>query len=383
MQSFKVVASNSLREVPWWPRIIGNADAQCYAFQCADILDCWLESIGSARRIKPLFVTIFAADDTPALLLPLGIEEIRGARVLKFLDHGVSDYNAPILYPNAKNWNARAIWNQLRRSLPRFDIAVLEKMPNVIDGMANPLAGLANDEHLTSGHYASLPATWNEFARTRLPKAADTRRRRRNLEKHGQLRFEIAKSDPERFRFLEAMMEFKREKYIKTKGHDLFAEPGNEQFYRLVTQRVTPEAIHVSALLLEEKILAAHWGYVFAGTFYHLMPAYADGKWRAYAPGRLLNEWLMEWSINSGLKVFDFGIGDEPYKNAYCDGRRPLKDAVLPVTLKGQLFAATWRMKAAVKRSVSATPLGELLRSAQRRWRVRHAARTSGDPTND
>jgi CelD/BcsL family acetyltransferase involved in cellulose biosynthesis len=37
--------------------------------------------------------------------------------------------------------------------------------------------------------------------------------------------------------------------------------------------------------------------------------------------------------------MFDFGVGDEPYKSSYCDKRRVLFDAILPVTPTGRLYA--------------------------------------------
>jgi CelD/BcsL family acetyltransferase involved in cellulose biosynthesis len=132
-------------------------------------------------------------------------------------------------------------------------------------------------------------------------------------------------------------------------------------------------------MLLDDEVLAAHWGYVFAGRFYHLMPAYAGGKWGAFAPGRLLNEWLIEWSLERDLKIFDFCIGDEPYKFGYCDTHVPLHDAVLPVTLKGQLYAATWRMKEAARNTLRETALGAALKSARKRWRGAVADSPSSD----
>jgi CelD/BcsL family acetyltransferase involved in cellulose biosynthesis len=100
------------------------------------------------------------------------------------------------------------------------------------------------------------------------------------------------------------------------------------------------------------------------------MPSHEDGEWRQYAPGRLLNEWLMEWSLDNGLKFFDFGIGDEPYKFDYCDVHVPLRDAFRPISIKGKLYANMRRLKTAAKVSLRDSRVGTSLIAARNRWRT-------------
>ena len=46
------------------------------------------------------------------------------------------------------------------------------------------------------------------------------------------------------------------------------------------------------------------------------MPTFAT-EWKSYSPGRLLLEYLIQWSIEQRLKVFDFTVGDEEYKKEW------------------------------------------------------------------
>lgn len=356
----------------WWPRTDAPGNASCYAFQCADILEAWCETIGTARRIEPLFVTFFGTDG-PALLLPLGLQQCNGVRVLRFLDAGLSDYNAPVVFPAAAGWSSEEVksaWSALRPRLPPFDVAILEKMPELVEERRNPLIALTNKSHPLSCHYATLNGPWDEFARTHMRNPADSRRRRRKLEKRGAARFEIARTEERRERFLKVMMDYKRQKFFETKGYDAFTDPGYGEYYLTVTRRLGGgKALHISALLLDDQVLAAHWGYVFAGRFYQLMPAHATGEWREFAPGRLLNEWLMEWAFNEGLRYFDFGFGDEPYKFDHCDVHVPLRDAVIPLTAKGRIYAAMLGMTSAAKHALAETRVGDVLRAARARLR--------------
>ncbi len=70
-------------------------------------------------------------------------------------------------------------------------------------------------------------------------------------------------------------MRLKRDKFIETKGYDVFTDPGFGDFYREATRLLGADGpVQVSALLLDDRVLAAHWGYVADDRFYYLMPAH-------------------------------------------------------------------------------------------------------------
>ncbi len=368
-----VLVSRSLYEFrEWWPRTDAIGEARCYAFQCADILEIWLETIGKACSIEPYFACVLAPSGRPAMLLPFGMRRRHGAAVLEFLDAGYSDYNAPVVFPEAQgSGDAVQLWASLKRALPRFDVAVLEKMPDAVGDLPNPIAYLASSAHHESCHAVRLYRPWAQFAREHIPHLSDSNRRRRKLEKLGTVRCAIAATPEERERFLAAMMLMKRRKFRETHAPDGFSLPGAAAFYRETTARLGPGGtVQLSALLLDDRILAAHWGYVAGNRFYHLMPAHESGEWRAYAPGRLLNEWLLQWAVEQGLEFLDFGIGDEPYKFEYCDIHRPLRDAYLPQTLRGRMLAAAIRARTAARSRLQRTPIGQALIDTRRRWRA-------------
>jgi CelD/BcsL family acetyltransferase involved in cellulose biosynthesis len=125
----RIEVSQSLdRFRQWWPTTGALGEARCYPFQCADVLRVWCDTIGRARDVEPVFVAAFDAYDEPLLLLPLGIYSSNGTRVLRFLDGGVSDYNAPVVFPATENIAARdihAFWDSLQRRLDSVDLIVL------------------------------------------------------------------------------------------------------------------------------------------------------------------------------------------------------------------------------------------------------------------
>ena len=69
--------------------------------------------------------------------------------------------------------------------------------------------------------------------------------------------------------------------------------------------------------------------------------SHEGGSWHTYSPGHLLANVTCEWCFANGLQMFDFGIGDESYKNDYCDIAIKLWQAEIPANVRG-LIASHW-----------------------------------------
>ena len=103
-------------------------------------------------------------------------------------------------------------------------------------------------------------------------------------------------------------------------------------------------------MTLNEKILSTHWGAIYKKRFYYLMPSYAV-EWGRYSPGRLLLVNLIEWSIQNGLKVFDFTVGSEDYKKIYCDQEMKIFERIEIVSIFGIPYFLMYSIKCFLKRN--------------------------------
>ena len=143
----RVVVEHNPAALPtFWPRTTTTTPARYWVFQCADVIEAWCDSLGKAQGVEPFLVAVLDARDQPLLLLPLGIRSRAGVRQLVFLDETVSDYNAPVIFAGARDFDAstmRRVWHDIVASLPPFDVAVLEKMPDMVKDWPNPLRFLA------------------------------------------------------------------------------------------------------------------------------------------------------------------------------------------------------------------------------------------------
>lgn len=330
MTALHVTAAASPLDFPeLWPRLDFQGASTAFVFQTAELLDLWRRTIGKARGVAPLFLRIAEPSGEPLMLLALGVERRSGGvRVLTFLDGGVSDYNAPVLLANLtrlRNLPPALLWEAVANAVPSFDVASLEKMPSHVLGLNNPICQWARSPSAPSAHVIGLAGTWNDFVKTRLHRAKDSRRKLRRLEEHGTVRFVVAKTSAAVERLLPVLIAQKTRRYLELNNSDGFERPGYRDYYRLATGELFDRGVlHLSALEVGDDVIATHWGLVWSKRFYSLVLAFADHPLAAYSPGRLLIEHLVEWSFANGLRAFDLGVGDMAWKQAFAPQRIPL-----------------------------------------------------------
>jgi CelD/BcsL family acetyltransferase involved in cellulose biosynthesis len=352
-----------------WPTVSQLAGLHGYVFQARDVLEVWLETIGAARGTLPLLVRVDSDDGSPLMLLPLGIERRTGVRMLSFLDGGVSDYNAPILFPAAERLDAdamRRLWARLIDQLPPFDVALIEKVPALVGTMQNPFRFIATRPDRAAGHLvdiSELAAKRNGKAASRIIDFQDTRRKRRKLESQHAVSLAVARTADEASRMLETMIRQKTQRYMETRGVNIFERPGYGTYFGALTTRLLGEdGVQLAALMAGEHAIATHWGIVARDRFYYLMPAFEAGPWSPFSPGSLLLEELLDWSARHGIQVFDLGVGDEAYKLRFANATLPLFFGGFPRTTAGRVYLASME----ARRSLAKGMIGDAWRGMRR-----------------
>lgn len=325
----------------FWPRSGYQSTARCFPFQTRQVLELSCETFAVDRNAEPLFVAIVNKKDEPLALIPLMIEHGRHTRVLRFLDGGMSEYNAPVLFPLVRDWDAgtvRMIWKAMRQIRSRFDLAIFEKMPAHVGDLPNPLHSLATLPYSESGHAITLSGTWDDFA-AKVPHRRSLRESTNRLYRRGTPTFEIAKMPEQYDIYVEALIKQKSRQYLETWGFDGLDRPGYRRYLRGARRLVYPSGpVCLFALKISDTIISTNWGYLAPPQFYGVMQAYEGGEWRRYSPGRILFYKMIEWCFANKLDVLDCGVGNSEYKEAYCDISTTLYRAEIPVTTKGRLF---------------------------------------------
>jgi CelD/BcsL family acetyltransferase involved in cellulose biosynthesis len=341
--------TNEIRDfAEFWPRSNRLGEAICYAFQCADILELHCETFVPARNADPWFVAIVNEKGDPLALFPFMIEHSRHISTLRFMDGALSDYNAPVLFPPAQEWNAetiRKIWRGLQQRLP-FDIAVFEKVPAHIGEITNPVTLLTMSPQGQSGHFLGLSGTWNEMS-ARFPRRKELERKSRRLSRRGKIAFEIAETPDQYDVLIAVLIRQKQQRDLDAHGgNDTLGLPGFRSYLEAARRLVYPSGpVALFGLKVNDTVVAAHWGYIVGSRFSSLIPSFEGGEWYSYSPGFLLADKMLEWCLAKGLSIFDYGWGDEPYKREYCDVSTLLYRAEIPSTIRGRFYLEIRYMK--------------------------------------
>jgi CelD/BcsL family acetyltransferase involved in cellulose biosynthesis len=325
-----------------WPSITTSADLTMYAFQSREFLDVWMSTIGKARGAQCYLVVVKDGYRRPVLYLPLVIEKRFNVRLLRFMDAGVSDYNAPILGSEHKltQQQFERLWSEIVSLLPKFDAFDLQKISSDVLGRFNPLTYLDGEAYRSSGHSMALgmlPGGINVRPSVKAQRK-NLRRRQRALSEIGHADFVVNPSAASKIFVLDRLLELKRQKYLRTIGRDFLAAPGVARFYR---EMAAPNRIgrisHLSALICNGKVVAGHLGFIGRGRFHYVLPAY-DTEYRRFEVGHLLLQHLIDQSYDKGLRTFDLGVGDFSYKARWSTHRLALYSYERPLTMAGWLY---------------------------------------------
>ena len=347
-----------------WPSIADDRDLQMHIFQSREFLDIWLDTIGKASGIEPYFIVVRDAEGRPVLYLPLTIETKFNVRLLRFMDCGVADYNAPIVAADRalSRQEFHEVWADVLALLPGFDVIDLKKIASDVAGAVSPLAYLDCTPFGESGHSIVL---------TRLRDQTDTRRsvvrlRRKlqscakGLNQIGETRFIVNPAAAEAARVAERLLELKRRKYQRTSTPDFLAAPGVERFYReMISPARLGKISHLSALTIGDAVAAAHLGFIGRGRFYYIFTAY-DTAFGRHRVGHLLLQHLIDQSVAQDFDTFDLGIGDASYKNKWATHRLALHSHQRAVTAAGRVYLQMRR----VRRFVSASGIRTWFKTA-------------------
>jgi CelD/BcsL family acetyltransferase involved in cellulose biosynthesis len=323
-----------------------------YVFQSYDWLVYWQSTVGeNTLGIEPIIVVV--SDSRHALaLFPFGIRRTAGVRVLEFLGGTQNDYNSPLIHPAyIERDMLESIWHVAEKKLPPHNVRSFSRLPDYLNNRINPWPAML-DARLTSAAYsASLPQTIAALEeRVSARRRADSKRQLKRLSALGKPKFFFAESDAEHCLIIETMIAQKRQRYRDTGVRDIFSAQVIQDFYLNLSGKLGDTGrIHVSALSLNEEILATHWGVIYGDRYYWLMPSYAGGEWGKFSVGRLLLEQVMLWAIENGLKVFDFTTGDEEYKKVWCDRQLLIYDHVDYSSVRGMVFVYVLRLIACLK----------------------------------
>jgi len=144
----------------------------------------------------------------------------------------------------------------------------------------------------------------------------EPRQREKKLQKLGKLTFRHLEDREEIRGHLPTFFEQHTQRWaLVSGGNRRFLSEQSRAFYGALVDHLDPgRELRFSVLQLDNRPIAYHFGFELDGKFIHYKPTFDINLWE-HSPGQVLTRKLFLYAEASGVREFDFTIGDEAYKH--------------------------------------------------------------------
>ncbi|MEP6565617.1 MAG: GNAT family N-acetyltransferase, partial [Mesorhizobium sp.] len=347
-----------------------NRSALFAPAQSASWIGNWTAQAGPDALVATLSI-----EDRPVFALALEVTRTGPFRVARFMAgrHANGNFAAAdprwLAKPDASA--VRSMLAAIGKSRPDIDLIALERLLPDLDGVANPLATFPHFPSPNLSLAVDLAGGFDSL----LSRASGKRKRKkhrsqtRKFEAVGSYRRIEAGTANEVNRLLDAFFEMKELRFRKMGIANVFGDAPVRSFFR---------ALFVEALAEKEPSFVLH-GLEVAGKLRAITGSSRSGKrliceFGAIAeddlghtsPGDFLFFDNIHEACETGFEIYDFSVGDEPYKRLWCDIETQHFEVLVPLTLKGRGLALVLqqgaRLKAFIKNNPTIWKLTKMLR---------------------
>ena len=323
-------------------------------------VEAWSAAVGG-----DLAIATVTRDGAPALMLPLEIVARGPFRIARFMggshangnfaplgDHGAGTDPADIV---------AALGATVAAARPDIDLILLERQMPALDGRANPFLAAPRCESPNIALAASLEGGFEALlARFNGKRKLKKRRAQtRKFEAAGGVRRFQARTPGEIERCLQAFLEMKHERFRRMGVEDVFAAAEIRAFLAALfageAGKARPEFV-LDALEVGDRLRSVTGSSQHGRRVVCEFGAISEDELTATSPGDYLAFANIEQACREGNAIYDFSVGDEPYKRSWCDIEIRQFDAFVPLTAKGRVLSVADRGLVAAKRLVKQNP---------------------------
>jgi CelD/BcsL family acetyltransferase involved in cellulose biosynthesis len=322
------------------------------------------------------FIALVTRQGGPAYALALEVVRSGPFRIARFMSGRHANGNFPAADPDflrAGLFNAQAILAAVRESRPDIDALVLERLLPELDGIANPLLALPNFPSPNVSLAVSLEGGFEAL----LSRVSGKRKRKkhrsqkRKFEAAGGFRRIEATTPEEVSRLLDAFFAMKEFRFRKMGIADVFGDLEVRNFFRSLFRDAlagSPPPFVLHALEVDGKLRAVTGSSRSRNRLVCEFGAIAEDDIAGASPGDFLFFENIAEACGQGLDIYDFSVGDEPYKRLWCDIETRHFEVVVPLTAKGRVLALGLRLKAGIKAWIKNSPaVWKLVKLVRRR----------------
>ena len=320
---------------PHWDRL-WESDPRAEVFQTSGWARAWWRSFGEQHRLCS--IVVFAGDQVVGIL-PLverdGVIRVLGTPEADYADILCQEHRAvevlglalKALLESVSGWNECALHHLSKHSrLVRY----FKELPREIGSHvrclpAGPLSTIV------------LRNQREEVFKALLSKQ-HTKRLQNKLRKSGELKFQLLASSREIEPYLTEFFRHHVRRHASIGRQSSFAAPDFCQFIRAIIQELGPtDGVRFGVLELNGRPLAWNMGFEANGKFLLYQHTF-DLNASDFTPGEVLLWNALEYAKDHVTREFDFGRGDELYKDRFTNySRETFSLFVEPHGVKGQM----------------------------------------------
>lgn len=346
----------------------GDLELDRYAVFCADAVHgpaqhpvwirAWIDSTAA-----DVFLAVVERAGRPAFALALEVVSMGPFRVARAPGGRHANGNFVAVARDAGGpmtaAEGQALREAIRRARGDVDLVMIERQNPAQDGVDNPLQAFATTGSPNVALSANLDGGFEAVlqrvgAKRRVKKY---RHQQRKFETMGGSRVVRAKTPEDVERIVGEFFTIKSERFRKAGIADTFAAPEIRAFFRrLFTDAlsVAPRPYELHALEVGGVIRAINGCSVTAHSVVCEFGGIRDDE-PGTSPGFFLEYECISEACEEGKAIYDFSVGDEPYKRSWCDIETWQFDTLMPLTLKGRLLFAASLVRGRLVRAVKSS----------------------------
>lgn len=294
-----------------WSRLLEESP-MAHVFFHPSLVKAWVKTYLPLRKLTPIFVFGEDQDSDNKVFMPLVLwrKNWKNAFLRVIIPVGYSDYDYhnPIFRIVPRDMGP--FWGALLNELKSFAVDAI-----IIDGIKESCIDTVNPwKQGEACPYLDLSNIKKEsdlmsFLKTSL--RGDIRRQIRRLTELGDLNFREYVSFEE---LNETFPIFISEHSLR--WPKAYKAPG---FHKNLLIEGLGGVTHFSTLNIDDKPIAWHLGFEYAGIYYYYMPA-GDHEYSKYSPTKIHLYYLIKRAVINGLYKYDHLRGEETYKQGWSNG---------------------------------------------------------------
>jgi CelD/BcsL family acetyltransferase involved in cellulose biosynthesis len=298
---------------PAWERL--NSENCGSAFQSWN----WASAFWKAHGHEfTLCSPVIFAGDSVVGIFPLMIRN----GIVRLLGEPYADYNGPLCLPQQALPVLNAALSALLDAPFRWTESVFNNLPEdspLIQCLALPEWPMRGHSQVVFQY--SCPAARDNGSNIfeRLARKESLRRHENRLRRQGSLCFRHIEDRQEIQGHLYEFFAQLATRQVLSGGRAKFLDAASRAMMRALVEELDPvHELRFSALELDGRAIAYHFGLQRAGKFIWYAPSFDANYWND-SPGEVLLRNLFQYVQKEKLSEFDFTIGDEAYKDRFAN----------------------------------------------------------------